>query len=148
MQLSVYVEASETGEVWASMGKFQSPRDYLLFGVIAGVKLPLATNLLYPLRGVPKDLGWIAKDDYCIKVTDREYADELVNDGLTEYWDESKRFLVNMDIHHGSWLTLGEYRNVLREVKNCFDEYVAIEAFMEALEKRGRMSRLVFWFSY
>jgi hypothetical protein len=150
MDILMYVEATDNGTFWSSMGKYNPPRDFLMFGSLAGVEFPLITKLLYPPRGIPANIGWIAKEDYCISTADgyitADEAREFVLAGKSTYWNNSTHLITDPEATTPSWLTLEEYKRVLKEVDDAFPDYLEVAEYMQELETKGRKTRLVFWF--
>ena len=157
--IHAYIESVRDGYV-KSVAHVGIDRDYTLFGVLAGVREEPA--LVKP-RGIPLNLGWQSKDEYCLFITEntsenpshyvtREQAEKWVKSKSSEMYDKS--YVTDPDAHTPSWLTTDE-------VKLCCEEYVrrshtkdrrnsdldAIYAMMEVYRKaRDGEVRFVFWF--
>lgn len=134
-------------------GKNLGDRDYLMFGLLAGVR---RDGCIYEPRGIPQNIGFTVKSAYHLFVIDgetdsegmtsRENADRWVNSGISEYIEEN--WITNPDWHTPSWLTVEEYENVLKAREQDVDygtpdqEWYAILAAMKTLKN----ARFVFWF--
>lgn len=106
---------------WESFGgRLSLDRNYAMFGLLAGVRRGEA--LITP-RGIPRDVGYDVQDDFTIRVTDQYSGDdccsvgqahEYINRHGCAWWDDAHDRVTNPDWHTPSWLTTGEYSEVLR----------------------------------
>lgn len=159
-----YVEYKVTtphGESWWSYGSRVNPgRDYGLFGYIAGVRYEEAPTPIPP-RGYPKDLGFWARIDLFIRISNSEDADDsegtcspetAVSWGGKIVEDNGNRFTENPDYHSHTWLTTEELAMIIglhegvEEHGEVGVEYHALLGSMKALEARGHPARVVIWF--
>jgi hypothetical protein len=133
-------------------------RDYGVFESLAGVRGE-SKNSVSPPRGYPEDASYAAQEDYWVYLgpetsewANRDKAEGWVVRGESRWRDESKRWVSHPDYHSHSWLTLAEFRKALNacsELEQFYKpdaEYWAVIAAMEELEKRGKQTRIVFWF--
>ena len=122
--IHTYIEYSKDGERWDSWGKIELGRDYILFGLMAGVRQEvLGGGPPFPPRGLPDHLSWRVWYDY------KEHQ---------------------QDHHTPSWLTSKELGVIIKKYRK-FVQYphtVKLEATKTALDVLGKSgySRLVFWF--
>lgn len=134
-------------------------RNYDVFGALAGVCRD--DNQMFELRGLPDDLGFAARMDnqlYVVADDDpsaeherfcsRSNAESWVNSGCSKWANDKKTTVTHPDWHSHSWLTPAEWRQVIEAEYEYGpdDEYFAIAAAMEELERRGELVRIVFWF--
>lgn len=151
---------------WRSFGgEFRLERHYGVFSSLAGVRN--YGDVIKPVvepRGIPRNAGYSCLDEYRYYITDNiteanecnlEKAEQWVNSGISEWWDERKTFVTDPDAHSGSWLSLQELKEALAitwkedgETKSFRDieDYNAVIAAMECLESQGMTTRVVFWF--
>jgi len=136
-------------------GQLSLWRDYNLFGKIAGVR---GEGPVFPLRGMPDDLGYEASGDCCLYINDenpdqeghcsRENAERWVESGISE-WKWDKRKVTHPDWHSHTWLSTDEFRQILQmpcEHGSVHECYLAALAAMEALQAAGNHVRIVIWF--
>lgn len=154
-------------DYWRSFGgQFRLGRHYGVFSALADVRnygdeiKPIAE-----CRGVPKNAGYSALDDYRYYVTEnkidggnecsKETAERWVKNGSSQWWDDKHTWVTDPDAHSESWLSLQEFKDALSttwqhegEEKRFIDieDYNAVVAAMESLESQGMTSRVVFWF--
>jgi len=152
---------------WSGLGGRINPgRDYDLFAKIAGVRdySDDGAKKMFEPRGSPDDMGWAAADDDRLRVIpDGEDADDReVNRSRAEGWikhgsrwialDEERPeyWVSDPDNHSHTWLTPAEFRSVLEAPRpdgwGIDEEYWAVLAAAEELERRGRTARFVIWF--
>lgn len=95
-------------------------RDYILFGLIAGVR----HNAIISPRGIPTNpsMSYTTSNKYFLRVVDlpedevscrnncvaRMKAEEYVKQGSSQYTDDSKNKIIGPDWHTPTWLTLDE----------------------------------------
>jgi hypothetical protein len=115
---------------WHSFGKSIKPgRNYAMFALMANVrnyysdgKLPV---LVEP-RGIPEDVGYIAKDDNRMYIcedegenyTTMERAKKWVESGISKFIDNQEgkpTWVTQPDWHSHSWLTTSEFETVLNK---------------------------------
>lgn len=133
-------------------------RRYAIFALLAGVRG--AEGPIFPLRGLPADLGWdLAANLYSAVVDDdkqegfetvaRSHAEAWVQEGKSFWKDGSETSVSCPDWHSYGWLTPSEWRQVIESDRLEWEanpDYFATAAAMEELERRGRKVRVVFWF--
>ena len=157
--IHVYPEFHYEGKPdWESLsGQFHLARDYNLFkrlGVRGG-------EPMFPLKGLPSDLGDEAREDCFVDVEDhrdhpdwrlsRDHAERLVAEGRTFWSNENQVQIADLDWHSFTWLTTNEFREVVAaridsddaEIDPC---YLALVAAMDELERHNCVGRLVLWF--
>lgn len=168
------VPASGRDPYWSNFTRNGGGRNYILFGVLAGVRFPQAQ--LYEPKGMPEGgLGFYTSDDYWTYVAPEkhpEWADthddytSLVN---AERWvasgssigerdqDGRLRRVSGPDWHSHSWLTADELEAALAQYSVEAEkkwpgdsqppsEWKAMLAGMRVFEAAGQLTRLVFWF--
>ena len=152
-----YKHRDATTTRWSSFGGRINPgRDYQLFTLLAGVQGE--NGPLYPVRGVPADLGYYAANDYWLYISDncpdsegscsKESAHAYAIHG--SHYSEDKSRISHPDWHSHSWLTTAEYGNSLDAydrlpIHYSLVEYRALLAAMRSLEGTHD-ARMVFWF--
>lgn len=175
--IHTYVEYStfttrEGEDYWKNLTKNGGSRDYLLFGVLAGVRVPDVK--LFDPKGMPEgDYGWQTNEDYWTLIAppshpewaeeDDDYCSldkalEWRKHGSVIQFDKdgNPRRVSGPDWHSHSWLTTDELTKALEHyeaVKAKYSpspelspEWPAMLAAMRAFEERGAKTRLVFWF--
>ena len=157
-----------------NLGSFRVERDYLLFGIMAGVRHEQAK--LFDPKGLPDRMSYVTNDEVKLFVVEdeREAAEgrchrrnadrwhenheeekkergELA--GIGGYVDAEKTHVYHPDWHSHSWLTADELRQVIEKYNSLKPaswmvpaEIVAICNAMRSLEESGYEARLVFWF--
>lgn len=143
------------------------PRNYNLFGIMAGVREGEGNKALFYPRGLPDDVGFYTREaniNYPVDVFDGEDLDQnectlidakrWVESGFSQ-WVEGGRMgqkaVTNPDWHSHSWLNIGEFRACLNKLDAMdpeadFVEYLALYASMGAFEESNCETRIVFWF--
>ena len=137
---------------WMAFGKkFHLPRDYEIFGLMAGVRGGIA---IYPPKGLPdkETLSFDFKNSYYLWIYEdsergatESNAARWVAAGYSSYVEEDKA-VTDPDAHTPSWLTKMEFENVLKRLDYTSIEYDAVLAAMESFELNGFDARIVFWF--
>ena len=149
-----YIEYKPTkNKNWYSFGEVNVDRNYILFGIMAGVRYCGCSPVVEP-KGIPKDISWYTADSYTLYVVDKKTDEEgcctkeQVKEWNAEEWDEDK--IVHPDWHTPSWLTFKELEKVNKKYKKenggTHFQISAIIASMKELGKTDKNSRLVFWF--
>lgn len=153
-----YIEY-EKGQDWLSFGGRINPgRYYAIFETMAGVRGDQSKALIQP-RGIPENIGFTAKHDNLLYITETECegyvskakADRYVRECGSKYIRDSQgvnRWVTHPDWHTHSWLTTDEFEKAIKTAK-CFGdapEYSAIIAAMRSFDIQGYPARLVFWF--
>jgi hypothetical protein len=166
--IHAYIEYKEKeGEEWRSFGHeyFYLCRDYDMFAVMAGVRNYKEYEPVSEPKGLPEDIAWQAKQGNTLYIVYKDECDdegyvteETANDWISRGYSKmvGDRRVTHPDWHTHSWLTLNELRECFKRVEKivigqehprCFDvSHDCLMACMEAIEKRGYTSRLVFWF--
>jgi hypothetical protein len=142
---------------WRNLTRNGGSRNYVMFGVLAGVGYPEAQ--LFEPKGMPQGrLGWdTSDDDWC----SLEQAERWVAGGYSvgETDDNGRlRRVSGPDWHSHSWLTTDELAKALdhyvaflpkaypSEPRTVPVEWQAMLAAMRCFEANGKQARLVFWF--
>ena len=113
---------------WHSFGKQINPgRNYAMFALMANVRNHYSDGKLPVLvepRGMPEDVGYIAKDDNQMYISEDE-GDNYVTMETANRWVESgsSKFVNNQegkptwvtdpDAHSHSWLTTSEFETII-----------------------------------
>lgn len=175
--IHTYVEfadpiSNERGPYWRNFTRNGGNRDYVLFGILAGVRVPDVQA--FEPKGMPDgNLGWGTSDDYWNMVAPPEHpewaeGDDWVTIEQAERWvadgssvadhDDSGRLrrVSGPDWHSHSWLTTAELTEALTRYralpedqypyKYGLEEWDAMLAAMRSFEAAGKLTRLVFWF--
>lgn len=147
-------------------------RNYGMFGYLTNGKVRYDDALidLFDPKGLPQNVGWLTSTDVRVWVTDdgKEENSCTVESALKwnknygcklEYAHDDPTQVVavdNPDWHTYSWLTLDEYKLVIKTIqkhakKKDTDlwigvDYIALLDTMKSLEKNGMVTRFVFWF--
>lgn len=145
------------GTHWSPLASECHPgRDYDLFSKLAGLRGDEG-NQMIPTRGMPDDAAYESKSANELYIVDgptdnegyctREQAESWIEHG-SQYTDERKLFVTHPDHHSHSWCTAAEFRAVLEAPRKwAIDEpYWGLLAMLEEIERRGKATRLVFWF--
>lgn len=151
------------GPFFTAFAEVFVPRDYALFGALAGVRGESVP--LYPPRGFPPDASASAKERYYVWVIDpaaeeewkgepfmsREEAEQLIARGHS-YSDAARDRIAHPDWHTASWLTLLEIREALAhsrlELASCSPGLTLAVQVCEHLDRTFPLgARFVFWFS-
>ncbi len=173
-----YVEYSEreyNGKpFWKNFTTNNGERNYVMFGVLAGVRVPEAQ--LYEPKGMPEgDYGYETNSGYWLHVAPadkpewadgegwvtRENAERYVERGYSVADHNDKGELKRVsgpDWHSHSWLNADELEAAMEHYKKKVmefwpadngkvpTEWLATLAAMRAFESNGCKTRLVFWF--
>lgn len=165
--IHAYVEVStwtrDGKDYWDCKIENAGGRDYLMFGIMAGVRVDGVQEI--ETRGLPpfEDLSWRVQGAAFLRVNDQfkddeGYCSEEDAERYTGYGEMifegagSQRFVTHPDWHSRSWMTADELarclgRYMLESKAGPYDlEWDAILAFMRTYEERGAKARLVFWF--
>lgn len=124
--IHAYIEY-KSHDSWRSFSsdELKLGRDYMLFALMAGVRLEYVTPVMPP-RGIPDDLSWEAREDYHLQLIDgdernlpehcctREQAERYVKYGSKRVVFDGIEYVIHPDWHTPSWLTLDELREVQR----------------------------------
>lgn len=177
--IHTYVEYAEWTQrdglpYWSNFTKNGGSRNYLMFGVLAGVRVPDVQ--LFSPKGMPEgSMGYGTADDYWLSVAPDAHPEWADTEGYTDIesatrWVESGystgerddngrlRRVSGPDWHSHSWLTLAEHKQAMShyqsviseqypgEDKTVPSEWLAMAAAMQAFEDAGKQTRLIFWF--
>lgn len=140
-----YVDSRCSVEYFASL---YLGRNYDLFGLMAGVR---GGEPLYEPKGLPSDAshGVIEKCTYYVAVNPSETSTSEQEMLLSARSFGGGRFY-DSDFHTFSWLSLKEYKNVLKEYTKKHGRphapWESVLMFMKLFKRRGYKPRLVFWF--
>lgn len=173
-----YVEYSQreydSKPFWKNFTTNNGERNYVMFGVLAGVRVPEAQ--LFEPKGMPDgDLGYDTAGGYWLHVAPenhpewadgdnwvtRKNAERYVERGYSVAQYDDKGVLKRVsgpDWHSHSWLTAAELEAALEHYKKKVcefypqenptapPEWIATLAAMRSFEASGCKTRLVFWF--
>lgn len=175
--IHTYVEYAQkrdgTEPYWQNFTRNGGSRNYLMFGILAGVRVPGAQ--LFEPRGMPEgELGWDTSEDYWTLVAPAEHPewaddDKWVSVEMAERWvaegssigvhHETGRLrkVSGPDWHTHSHLTADELEQALAHYEAISGNYYlssepaptewhAMLAAMRAFEARDMLTRVVFWF--
>ena len=136
-------------------------RNYLMFGVFAGVRGE-SVPVIEP-KGIPKDISFGVEKDYVIFVYGEEETDdpryctktqakEWVISGCSQKLKDN--YISNPDWHTPSWFSLKDIKRVqkryseISEAEGCKGsvELNLLVSVMNHLEHQGYETRFVFWF--
>lgn len=135
-------------------GERISDRDYVMFGILAGVR---RDGCIFEPRGLPEHVSMVVRWDFNLFITEtgegsdcttRENAERWVQEGSSKWSDDEHNLVTNPDWRTPSWLNQYEFEQCLNSRKNIKDygdvdpQWDAILAAMKVLPS----SRLVFWF--
>jgi len=142
-----YVDSRGSLEYFAEINLL---RNYDMFGIMAGVR---GGDSLYDPKGLPSDPSHrvIECCTYYVAVNPLDASPESSE---TEMLATARYFgsgrLYNPDLHNFSWLSLKEYKNVLKAYSKKYGKpnvtWESILISMKFFKKRGFKPRLVFWF--
>lgn len=165
---------TDAGPYWKNFTKNGGGRNYLMFGVLAGVRVEEAR--LFEPKGMPDGrIGYDTSEDYWTHVApaaNPEWADDegWVSLETAQGWIEKgySKGEINKsgrlervsgpDWHNHSWLTADEleraFAHYLEQItESCPHgkaivpaEWSATLAAMRAFEAAGNQTRLIFWF--
>lgn len=169
--IHMYVEyrAKDSGH-WYTFGQKINPgRNYRLFGLLAGVRS--GEEPMFQPRGMPEDAAFSSRYDNSLCVAadgsgegmaSLENAKRWVSSGYSKILVKGSTggvknssseveigdIISHPDWHTHSWLTLDEYKSVLKKYKESHIlEYKALAGAMSVLSNRGENDvRVVFWF--
>ena len=150
-----WITRSDGSPYWQTFISNAGNRDYRMFGWLAGVRSD--REPLFPLKSLPDDMSWGTRDYMWMRVVDepdpdqRQCTAEQAAGWGEEVFDVgSFKYCNDPDLHSHSWLTLDEFKQVLAQYMINHGPYAAewdaMKAAMEAFEKRGAQTRLVFAF--
>lgn len=172
-----YVEYKEkNSNYWMNLTRNFGYRDYIWFGIIAGVRAP--EFQLFEPKGLPKsDLGFWTDQDLWILVAPEDNPSLAEHDGWCslesanrwiegEYassipvYDQNGKLkkVTHPDWHSKSWLNTEELERAIEHYRICIDnnnfagydknpvEWIAIFEAMKSFERMNYDTRLVFWF--
>lgn len=147
-------------------GQIRLDPHYSLFGLLANVR---CDGAIFAPRGLPDDLAYEAEGDSRLRIvedddpaanaegcTTRSRANEWVQHGEKTITVGSSEYVTHPDWHSHTWLTPGEFRQVLQAQEEAAARedvglpgarYYAAAAALEALEDEGRgKARIILWF--
>jgi hypothetical protein len=148
-----YIEYKYDEERYWGFGEGFGNRDYVMFGILADVR---RDGCVYPPKGIPENMAFQTKWDYCLFVTDgdsdsdgctsRANAENWVANGYSKWMDDEHTQISHPDWHTPSWLSVDEFETVVNKRKKheweMSPEWDAILSAMKSLPE----SRFVFWF--
>ncbi len=159
--IHAFIEYRESNSRWWPFGsEFRLSRDYGVFASLAGVRgrggddSPVAAG-----RGVPDDLAHVSESANRLYVSEDEgegnatlaNAQRWIASGCSKpiIRDGKMNFVTHPDWHSHSWCTSAELKAAIESLgveRGTSPQYYAAIAAMEAFEKLGYETRLVFWF--
>jgi hypothetical protein len=130
-------------------GELSFGRDYILFGLVAGVRHHLPP--LIKARGIPTEpeLSYTVSDAYYLNVVAddaarfsdnsirRTLAEEYVSEGYAHYTDSTKSHITNPNYHSATYLTLDELLTIR---KMYLTEIVEFYANISNTKKKDLLS--------
>ena len=164
MYLEYYSKSDKTDKYIRNFGdRFNPGKDYVMFGVLAGVRYEIP-GYFKPKGRLPfEELGYDTKDDAYMYISDSG-SDETTTMECALEWEKNcgceiingrdgkPAWVQHPDWHSHSWMTLKEYAKAIKiyekhEYAGGCVEYRALLAAMKSIEKSGEFTtRLVFWF--
>jgi hypothetical protein len=149
------------------------PRDYSIFGALAGVRNRNGKPPLYEARGLPENLSSATFECYYQYVIDKDQVEIfkgfhfVVIDKLSAsersgllppeqghgLMKSNYGYLADTDFHTPSWLKLSEIINALEyhgiDLDTLPAEYQVLLSILSSIKRRklSNNARLVFWFS-
>ena len=160
--IHMHVEVKSPNGSWSHVFSPWCPRNYTLFGYLAGVR----HHAKFPMepQGFPKDADYVTIEAYTEEiVSDEEYQnacescftgisqskfEEYLAKGYVQRFDEKR--IVGQDWHTVSHLNYGAFVMQLeraeREDSSVMLEYRAIANYMNTFESVDKETRIVFWF--
>lgn len=162
--IHMHVEVKAPDGSWRHALSPWCPREYVLFGHLAGVRYPAK----FPIepQGFPNDADYITIEAYTEEiVSDEEYQnasdcdryptgisqskfEEYLAKGYVTRFDD--RRIVGQDWHTASHLNYWAFEMQLaraeRETSTIMVEYRALANYMNTFESVDKETRVVFWF--
>lgn len=138
---------------WSNLTENFGDRDYLWFGILAGVREGDAG--LYEPRGLPANLAWRTKDAAFLHVNDElAETDGYCSVEQATRWgdyDPNTKTVPHPDWHSHSWLTTEELGHCIARHMEIADYplevgWLALFTAMKTVEDNGGKARIVFWF--
>jgi hypothetical protein len=174
--IHTYVELADGTKdkpYWRNFTRNGGERDYLMFGILAGVRVE--DEQLFEPKGLPEgELGYWTEDDYWLHVApeknpewadtenwiSREKAEKYIGYGSkADMKDGVLKRVSHPDYHSHSWLTADEFEQAIKRYSEVVGKYYpvgqrseaplewrAMLAAMRCAEAGGDLARLVFWF--
>ncbi len=157
--IHLFVEYEENGYLASlSAGEIDLPRDYRVFGAVAGLRGDKAP--LFPPRGIPS-ISDAASRAYWFQIVENPQSDRFqsevtlaeaeryVLEGRSVMWEQGAfQYVSDPDAHTASWLSYDELRAALAhhdiDPAILAAAYQALFAALEAL--KDLKPRVVFWF--
>lgn len=165
--IHLYVEGRKRGTTsWQPYGGRFSERIYGMFAKLADVRNYSGITPISQPRGVPSDVSWSVKNDYCYFVVDEPTEDEscilkgdaleYIQKGWSSYFppgDSDGRFITRPDWHSASYVPTDEFEVCVHNIflkdgvwHGDYTTYRAVLAMMRELELCDVECRAVFWF--
>jgi hypothetical protein len=166
MGCDIHAHLELIGQPALHVARFEMPRNYRLFSLLAGVRYDPQDlggyEALYAPRGLPSDissavfeactyaiddeLAAVDVDGYC----SRAAAERWIGNGDATYCDPAGERVTDPDWHSASWLTHNELATVATRYQQLSSEHDAwldaIIGAMGAFAAHQQPNRLVFWF--
>lgn len=127
----------KNSDYWHSFGGRFSDRNYLIFGLMAGLRRR-ENQQLFPLKGIPEDLGYESENANQLYISDenlegcisKEKAERWVKDGSSVYIKNDAgedKWVTHPDWHSHTWFTTEEFEKIINqyfyiERKECVPE--------------------------
>lgn len=162
--IHMHVEMKAPDGRWWHILEPYAPRNYVLFGHLAGVRYP-ADSPMEP-QGFPKDADYrtieaytqriVSEEeydnqcecDYAEPVIGRETFEKHLEKGYVTTFDDER--IVGQDWHTAShmdyWIFEMQLSRAEKEVSEIFVEYRALANYMNTFQSVGKETRIVFWF--
>ena len=148
--LHLFIEY-KIGNIWCNIGhEFNMPRNYWMFGLLADVRN--INNLNRHPKGLPDKISYGTHNDAFIVISKVKSEDTCTIEQAEQWRVEIKDgYAEHPDWHSHSWLTYEEYREILTDYKEAFNEsydfeYDIVLTIMEKIIQRNIETRIVFWF--
>lgn len=161
--IHLHVEVMYPDGIWSHLLSPYCPRDYVLFGYLAGVRYS-APHPMEP-KGFPEDADYTTIEHYTTRIVEdeahescncgygpseivRSKAEEYIKKGYAQRVDEKR--IVGLDWHTPSHLNFWEFELQLsraeKDASRVMLEYRALLNYMNTFESVDKRTRIVFWF--
>jgi hypothetical protein len=160
VDITIFPEYLFNGSYWTSLcGAFRPERNREIFQLVGLTGCNLlrdpAVDPIFSLRGLPSDLGCDARANAFIDIdgdwrsdylVSREEAESLISEGRSRWCDDLESSILDPGVRGHTWLLAEEYKSVLLSATEVGDEWWALLALVQEMERRGNHTRLIMWF--